>query len=177
MSTKSIKLDVPIHVRDVLFSKPHGTVYRKVLLNYNLDLDVPMYPKDPVYLKGLYPDLRYGTQELTKHIQQTIDLELITEIIISNKFAKQLKTFLKKDLEKIEIESKCLVEVFETHLLIHSLEEDLLRSAKEKIEKLFSEFNQKVRNAKKEKSLIDKDQILSEVWYPKDMRRPSHNVI
>ena len=136
-----------------------------------------MYPKDPVYLKGLYPDLRYGTQELTKHIQQTIDLELITEIIISNKFAKQLKTFLKKDLEKIEIESKSLVEVFETHLLIHSLEEDLLRSAKENIEKLFSEFNQKVRNAKKEKSLIDKDQILSEVWYPKDMRRPSHNVI
>ena len=178
MSTKYVKFVVPIHVRDFLFAKPHGTAYRKVLLNYNLELEIPLNPKDPILLKGMYPDLQYGSQELTKHIQHTIDLEFNTEVIISNKFAKQLKTYLKKDLEKIEIDSICFVEVFETHLLIHSLEEELIRSAKEAIDKLFSRYNEEVRKAKKGNERNDTDnQILSEVWYPKDMRRPSHNVI
>ena len=178
MTTKCVKFEVPIHVREILFAKPHGTAYRKVLLNYNLELDLPLNPKDPILLKGLYPDLQYGSRELSKHIKKTIDLEFISETIISNKFAKQLKTFLKEDLEKIEINSNCLVEVFETHLLIHGLEKDFIRSAKEELEKLSSKCNEEVRNTRKENKQIDEDdQILNEVWYPKDMRRPSHNVI
>ncbi|KAI6658060.1 hypothetical protein LOD99_15773 [Oopsacas minuta] len=183
MEQKCVKLDVPIHTRNLLFGKPHGKAYREVLQNYNLQINVPVNPKEPIIVHGLYPDFRYGTRELKKLIQNTLNLGFVLEVIISNTFARELKTKLKNDLENIEINSNCMIEVMDTNLVIHYLEEESLNSAKTELTKLMVKFNEnnrpKLKRIKEplKEPLKEEYQMVDEFWFAKDMRRPAHNVI
>ena len=66
-----------------------------------------MYPKDPVYLKGLYPDLRYGTQELTKHIQQTLIWNLLRKLLFLTNSRNNWKHFWRKIFEIEQVHRIC----------------------------------------------------------------------
>ena len=179
MEPKIVELNIPLHIRDYLFEKPHGSAYREVLQNYNLVLIVPSHPKQPIVLKGYYPDIEYGPQELRKHVKSVLNLEYLTEILISNTFARELKSDSKLELENIEIDSNCMIEIFETNLLIHGLKQESIIQAKTELEKLVKTFNLKVHPKVKQKKepLSDEYQFVEEFWFAKDMRRPSHNVI
>ena len=179
MEPKIVELNIPLHLRDSLFKKPHGSAYREVLQNYNLELIIPSNPKQPIILQGFYPDIEYGSQKLKRHVEKVLNFEYLSEVLISNQFAKELKNGLTSELETIEIESNCFIEVFKTNLVIHSFNEESKMIAIAELDKLVKCFDLKLRSKEKKKKepLSDDYQIVEEFWFAKDMRRPSHNVI
>ena len=173
-----MELNIPLHIRDYLFEKPHGSAYKEILQNYNLELILPSHPKQPIILKGFHPDIEYAPKKLRNHVKTVLNLEYLSEVLVSNQFARELKNGLREELEKIEIDSKCWIEIFEANLLIHGLQEDNITQAKIGLQKLAKELP-KVRSSEKRKdtALVDDYQFVDQFWFAKDMRRPSHNVI
>ena len=179
MNPKIVKLDIPKHLRELLFSKPHGIAYKEILQNYNIEIIVPTNPRLPISFKGFYPDIQYGPRKLEKYVEEVREMELRVEVIVTKQFARELKNNLRRALEVIERETMSMIEVFDCFLVIYNLEQDNVEKANVKLKDLFTKF-MRIRREKHTRSkepISEEHLFVEEVWFAKDIRRPSQNVI
>lgn len=179
---ETTQITVPYEIVSLIFDKQSGTLTSSNqcnISNYDITITVPSKYKGYVNVHGYYPDIDHAPRIIQAHVDKvTSELER-REIIVGEKLLLSLRT---KYFEQMKVISK----LYQTriHFSINSL---ILISLGGEIEQAFlhiktlqKEMQDEERShyqEQKRRDALYNDQMISQPWFAKDIRRPAHNVI